>query len=172
MRVRAEKKAYEDAMRSPRRPSAPSTSTCIAPRATEAYRPPWSGPSARGGRTGRPDLVAAGGRGAGWSSAEESSSPTEDSSSEAEASLQPSVSSPPLRSAVELASPTVDAAAVLRSAAELASSSSDAAVESSEVGGVVGDELLVPYLRASWLSVRGHGSLLLTSYVPLTSFGY
>ena len=132
MRVRAEKKAYEDAMRSPRRPSAPSTSTCIAPRATEAYRPPWSGPSARGGRTGRPDLVAAGGRGAGWSSAEESSSPTEDSSSEAEASLQPSVSSPPLRSAVELASPTVDAAAVLRSAAELASSSSDAAVESSE----------------------------------------
>ena len=160
MRVRAEKKAYEDAMRSPRRPSAPSTSTCIAPRATEAYRPPWSGPSARGGRTGRPDLVAAGGRGAGWSSAEESSSPTEDSSSsEAEASLQPSVSSPPLRSAVELASPTVDAAAVLRSAAELASSSSDAAVESSEE-----ESSAMSSSSPTFVALRGHGSLFLTSY--------
>ena len=128
------------------------TSTCTTPRATEAYRLPGLGrvPTC-GGRTGRPDLVAAGGRGAGSSFAEESS--------EAEASLQPSVSSPPLRSAAELASPTVDAAAVLRSAAELASSSSDAAVESSE------EEESV--MSSSSRPFHGRGSLLLTSYLLL-----
>ena len=52
---------------------------CTAPRAMEAYR----GLSARGGRTGRPDLVAAGGRAVESSSAEESSSSAADSSSEA-----------------------------------------------------------------------------------------